>query len=623
MIRIIKKGVRLLVHDRTSVGARHPGWLLLAGFLVLPMIITCSSGSKGGTASVALLVKMPRTNQQQASYQNGFWARVWSWVTGVDAAWAQSVVQPPTCTGNCRLLIDVSASDLVPQYTTIQNVAAGYVNVSLSVPAGGGRIFRVTLLQDAGSGFIPIYAGCHSGVDLAGSASVTLPIELRTTTSCLRVVVLGGGAGLDQPLAGVRVLRHDSAGGLLEERTSDGNGIAEFGDIDPSLANPLELTTISFVLKRTQSTVQDPAGQSVLSLVDVPMTSDLRFNVALNRPDALTIDLPVQVSANPSVSSSNCVSTSGCTFQAGGSGHAQQVGTFAQGAQFTGLTTPLPIYQVQSDGNYSLALNYYDTALFCTLIEDQSPSMLVPAAAFPASSNPVTTNMNVVDSGGVLGQLNVSIDNQHTFYKQTLIQTGLSGAQIAPGNISYCPPPGGGKFGVGYYFGSGLFSVYATGAPSALTLPINNISGFSSNYDPISNSVSWFPSGADLGIAGAVGVNVDWVDPNTSDNLHRFLLIPADSPRLSSISSVQNPVVVLPQLPSDLSILSAPPVSAPYQNVEIHYYGAGQLDVNSASVAFSPTQIFSRLFGKTGSFDADVKYDSQTQWSFDVVLQLG
>ena len=207
------------------------------------------------------------------------------------------------------------------------------------------------------------------------------------------VVVLGGGAGLDQPLAGVRVLRHDSAGGLLEERTSDGNGIAEFGDIDPSLANPLELTTISFVLKRTQSTVQDPAGQSVLSLVDVPMTSDLRFNVALNRPDALTIDLPVQVSANPSVSSSNCVSTSGCTFQAGGSGHAQQVGTFAQGAQFTGLTTPLPIYQVQSDGNYSLALNYYDTALFCTLIEDQSPSMLVPAAAFPASSNPVTTKI--------------------------------------------------------------------------------------------------------------------------------------------------------------------------------------------------------------------------------------
>ena len=158
MIRIIKKGVRLLVHDRTSVGARHPGWLLLAGFLVLPMIITCSSGSKGGTASVALLVKMPRTNQQQASYQNGFWARVWSWVTGVDAAWAQSVVQPPTCTGNCRLLIDVSASDLVPQYTTIQNVAAGYVNVSLSVPAGGGRIFRAPA-SDRPSGIQPPSCG--------------------------------------------------------------------------------------------------------------------------------------------------------------------------------------------------------------------------------------------------------------------------------------------------------------------------------------------------------------------------------------------------------------------------------------------------------------------------------
>ena len=328
-------------------------------------LISCTVGSnQGGTAPVAIAVRLPHATgpavvaQVPAAAASDWWARILTWIWESNEAVAQQATI-------YRLVVDVGAADLQSQVVTVplDSLAPQTVTVRLDVPSGTARAFRVTIEQQpAGqSGYVPVYAGCHTGVDLQPNTPADVSIALAETTTCLRVIVLGGGPQLDQPLAGIRVLRHDAFGTFLEDRISDSNGVADFGQLAPAsqgtfplsfncnrTAIPQQCAILSFVLGRTNP----PASETVITLSGVPMSGDIRFNVSKNQfGDVLSRDFAPQFTGTAQLSPST-PSTGFVSLGVSGRNSAEVAGTVT--------SVPLVAYQRQSNDLVSVAALYSD-----------------------------------------------------------------------------------------------------------------------------------------------------------------------------------------------------------------------------------------------------------------------
>jgi hypothetical protein len=337
-------------------------------FLIsLSLLLSCTVDSHHGASTpVAIAVRVPhaiapavtaRADSQSASK---LWTRLLAWLWEPRAAIAQTV-------SPYRVVIDVGAADLPSQVVTVplDSLAPQSVTVQLDVPSGAARTFRVTVEQQpAGqSGYVPVYAGCHTGVDLQPDTPTNVTIALAETTTCLRVIVLGAGPQLDQPLAGIRVLRHDAFGAFVEDRISDSNGVADFGELAPASQNtfplsfgcnrtaaPQQCAILSFVLARATP----PASETVITLSGIPMSGDIRFNVSQNQfGGVLPRDLPIQFDGTGTLAPSTSCSAP-CYVSVGVSGRANAE---VAGTAIT-ATVPVVAYQRQSNDRMSVAVLY-------------------------------------------------------------------------------------------------------------------------------------------------------------------------------------------------------------------------------------------------------------------------
>jgi hypothetical protein len=390
---------------------------------------------------------------------------------------------------------------------------------------------------------------------------------------------------------------------------SDANGIVEFGDIDPTATPTPEFpknTTISFVLTRTQS----PAAQAVVSLVDIPIAGDVKFNVALNNFDDLNLDLTVRAQVTgqfpQELFCSSDLPATDCPAVLFGSGGSVQP-TFApftnQVPGVPGLTSigPMDIYQLQNDSSYSLGAIFSNLGSLSCFVATPEPSAsgtigLSETLTIDAfyQANPSTTTL--------------FFEKQSTLHKGSVIEQPLlvpQGSQSLD-QVFYCPTPNGQPTKISFVDTQDQgrrFSTFSPGVGSQLTptvtIATNDISVLSVTR-PAIDQIAWTFLGNPLIFSSVVSIEQRW---------QTTIQLPSSSPsvvQLRRYTLVQPGATsaVLPILPSDLSYLDSLPDGT-----------TNPISTTVAYNGFTPAlgwdNVWRRLFGGTGAY-LDIDFDGLT-----------
>ena len=418
-----------------------------------------------------------------------------------------TATEPGTVFGTATLTVidgnTVTSVTVTPAPLTIESGASAQLSAEAfdSVPTTvPGVSFAWTSSNDA-------IASVDSNGLVTGVAPGTATVTATATDSAIEgtsvvtvfentslVITLLGGDQEDDPAAGIRVFRNDSVtGAFIEERTTDAQGVADFGMIGTNR------TTITLFFDYRATDME--ADLTTLHNIEVGT-----YTVTAAQCNGLA-DFDIQVTGVPATSDIARVTSAG----------------YSEGDDFIGFgSSPgitvfgIEACELQADGNASFIVMTEDsstgTPTAAGFLLDQDPATLdgstapVLVSAVNLTSIPFTADAPTNPSGGFVQRNGVQFDQ---YYSRPPSPTTSGTAYLAI-------PPGANRLSLIFEHTSGAVEIgrellFDTAPASVnVSVPVLDMPSFSRNTG--TGEVSWTLSGSDVSGLDVVAVEHCYFD---------------------------------------------------------------------------------------------------------------